>query len=78
MAIIKPFKAVRPAQKFVEQVASKPYDVLDTEEAREEVKDNPNSFLHIIKPEINFPEQSQYEKDVVYSKAKEVFDDFVG
>lgn len=77
MAIIKPFKAVRPAKKYAEQVASKPYDVLDTEEAREEVKDNPNSFLHIIKPEINFPEQSQFEQDVVYAKAKEVFDDFV-
>lgn len=77
MAIIKPFKAIRPTLKYVEQVASRPYDVLSTEEAREEVQDNPHSFLHIIKPEINFPEQSKFDQNTIYTKAKEVFDGFV-
>lgn len=77
MASIVPFKAIRPADKYAEKVASKPYDVLDTEEARLEVKDNPYSFLHIIKPEINFPPASKFDQDTVYAKAKEVFDKFL-
>ncbi|MEX2590320.1 MAG: DUF1015 family protein [Chitinophagales bacterium] len=77
MAIIRPFKAIRPNTKFAEQVASKPYDVLSTEEARTEAKDNDYSFLRIIKPEINFPEQSKFDQNVVFAKAKDVFDNFL-
>ena len=55
MAIIKPFKGVRPPQDLVEQVASRPYDVLNSEEARIEAEGNEKSLYHIIKPEIDFP-----------------------
>ena len=51
MAIIKPFKGVRPPQDLVEQVASRPYDVLNSEEARTEAAGNEKSLYHIIKPE---------------------------
>ena len=54
MAIVKPFKGVRPPQDLVEQVASRPYDVLNSAEAREEAKGNEKSLYHIIKPEIDF------------------------
>ena len=53
MAIIKPFKGVRPPQDLVEQVASRPYDVLNSEEARTEAAGNEKSLYHIIKPEID-------------------------
>jgi uncharacterized protein (DUF1015 family) len=56
MAILKPFRGIRPKKEFVKQVASRPYDVLDDREARAEAKGNPYSFYHIIKPEINFPQ----------------------
>ena len=52
MAIIKPFKGIRPPQDLVEQVASRPYDVLNSEEARAEAEGNEKSLYHIIKPEI--------------------------
>lgn len=62
MAIIKPFKGVRPPKDLVEQVESRPYDVLNSEEAREEAGDNEKSLYHIIKPEINFePGTSEYD-----------------
>ena len=54
MAIIKPFKGVRPPQDLVEQVASRPYDVLNSEEAREEAEGNEKSLYQIIKPQIDF------------------------
>ena len=54
MAIVKPFKGIRPPKDLVEQVESRPYDVLDSEEARAEAGDNEKSLYHIIKPEINF------------------------
>ena len=54
MAKVKPFKGVRPPKQFVEQVASKPYDVLSSDEARKEAGDNEKSLYHIIKPEIDF------------------------
>lgn len=54
MAIIKPFKGIRPPQDLVEQVASRPYDVLNSEEARAEAEGNEKSLYHIIKPEIDF------------------------
>ena len=55
MATIKPFKGIRPPKELVEQVESRPYDVLDSEEARAEAGDNEKSLYHIIKPEIDFP-----------------------
>lgn len=55
MATIKPFKGIRPPQDLVEQVASRPYDVLNSEEARAEAAGNDKSLYHIIKPEIDFP-----------------------
>ena len=63
MAIIKPFKGVRPPQDLVEQVASRPYDVLNSAEAREEAKGNEKSLYHIIKPEIDFPVVGAYVPD---------------
>ena len=55
MAIIKPFKGIRPPKNLVKKVASRPYDVLNSEEARAEAEGNPYSLYHIIKPEIDFP-----------------------
>jgi uncharacterized protein (DUF1015 family) len=54
MAILKPFKGIRPTKENVLKVASKPYDVLDEKEARKEAEGNPISFYHVIKPEIDF------------------------
>lgn len=54
MAIVKPFKGIRPPKELVEQVESRPYDVLNSEEARAEAGDNEKSLYHIIKPEIDF------------------------
>ena len=55
MAILKPFKGLRPPQQIAKEVASRPYDVLNSAEARIEAKDNLYSLLHIIKPEIDLP-----------------------
>ena len=55
MAQIKPFKGIRPPKDLIEQVASRPYDVLNSKEAREEAEGNDKSLYHIIKPEIDFP-----------------------
>ena len=73
MAIIKPFKGIRPPQEFVEQVASRPYDVLNSEEAREEAAGNEKSLYHIIKPEIDFPVGTDEHDERVYAKAAENF-----
>ncbi len=70
MAIIKPFKALRPQAQFAKQVASKPYDVLTSAEAKKEAQGNPNSFLHITKSEIDLPENIDAHSDEVYEKAK--------
>ncbi len=76
MAIIKPFRGIRPPKKFVEQVESRPYDVLDSEEARAEAGENEKSLYHIIKPEINFePGTSEYDPRV-YASAAEQFRKF--
>ncbi|MDD6506829.1 MAG: DUF1015 domain-containing protein [Prevotellaceae bacterium] len=73
MATIKPFKGVRPPKQWVEQVESRPYDVLDSEEARAEAGQNEKSLYHIIKPEINFePGTSEYDPKV-YESAVEQF-----
>lgn len=71
MATIKPFKGVRPPQKYVEQVAARPYDVLNSEEARAEAAGNEKSLYHITKPEINFePGTSEYDTRVYQSAAE--------
>ena len=76
MAIIKPFRGVRPPRNLVEQIESRPYDVLDSEEARDEAGTNEKSLYHIIKPEINFaPGTSEYDARV-YESAAENFDKF--
>jgi len=77
MSIVKPFKAVRPKKELVEKVASKPYDVLNSEEAREEVKDNPYSFLHVVKPEIDLDRSVDPYDKLVYQKAAENLNKFI-
>lgn len=73
MAIIKPFKGIRPPVDLVEKVASRPYDVLNSEEAREEAKGNEMSLYHIIRPEIDFPIGTDEHEEKVYRKAAENF-----
>ena len=76
MATIKPFKGIRPPKNLVEKVESRPYDVLNSEEARAEAGDNEMSLYHIIKPEIDFePGTSEYDPRV-YDKAAENFKKF--
>lgn len=76
MAIVKPFRGVRPPKKFVEEVVSRPYDVLSSDEAREECKGNPKSLYHIIKPEVDFEQGTAEDDPKVYAKAKENFQMF--
>ncbi len=76
MAKIKPFKGVRPPQALVEEVASRPYDVLNSEEARAEAAGNDKSLYHIIKPEIDFPTGTDEHTQPVYDKAVENFTKF--
>ncbi len=71
MAIVKAFKGFRPKKEHVDQVASRPYDVLNSDEAREEVAGNPHSFLHVVKPEVDLPGDVDLHSDIVYNKAKE-------
>ncbi len=76
MAKIKPFRGVRPPRNLVEQVASRPYDVLNSEEARAEAEGNPRSLYHIIKPEIDFAPGTDEHDPKVYDKAVENFNAF--
>ena len=76
MAIVKPFKGIRPPKNLVEEVESRPYDVLDSEEARAEAGDNEKSLYHIIKPEIDFPVGTSEYDPRVYEKAAENFQKF--
>ncbi len=76
MATIKPFKGVRPPKEFVEEVESRPYDVLDSEEAREEAGNNEKSLYHIIKPEINFEKGTSEYDPRVYQSAADQFKKF--
>lgn len=71
MAILKPFKGFRPKKEFARQIASRPYDVLSSEEARKLVKDNPYSFLHVIKPEVDLPKDIDIHSNKVYEKGRE-------
>ena len=76
MAKVKPFRGVRPPREFVEQVASRPYDVLNSQEARAEAEGNPRSLYHIIKPEIDFVDGTDEHDPKVYDKAVENFKAF--
>jgi len=71
MAILKPFKGLRPPADLASKVASRPYDVLNSEEARVEASGNPYTLLHIIKPEIDFPSGTDEHIEPVYLKASE-------
>jgi len=73
---IKPFKGVRPPKEYVEQVQSRPYDVLNSAEARAEAEGNEKSLYHIIKPEIDFPEGTDEHDPKVYEKAAQNFQMF--
>lgn len=73
MAIIKPFKGIRPPKNLVEKVNSRPYDVLNSEEARAEAQGNEYSLYHIIKPEIDFPTGTDEHDEKVYEKAADNF-----
>lgn len=73
MVTVRAFKGVRPAKEMAEKVASFPYDVLNSQEARELTKGDPYSFLHVVKPEIDLPEDINLYDEKVYQKAKENF-----
>ena len=73
---IKPFKGIRPPKELVEKVSSRPYDVLNSEEARAEAMGNEMSLYHIIKPEINFPEGTDEHDPRVYNEAKQQYQRF--
>lgn len=77
MATIVPFTALRPQAQYAKQVASPPYDVLNSKEAKEEARGNPNSFLHITKSEIDLPEDTDVHDKEVYEKAKDNLDAFI-
>lgn len=77
MAIIKAFKALRPTQDLASKIAALPYDVMNSEEAREMVKDNEYSFLHVDRAEINLPKETNIYDKVVYEKARDVLDKMI-
>jgi len=77
MAIINPFKALRPKTNLAKQVAARPYDVLNSEEARADAANNSFSFLHVTKSEIDLPAGTDIHSKAVYEKAKENLDQFV-
>ena len=77
MAIIKAFKALRPTQDLASKIAALPYDVMNCEEAREMVKDNEYSFLHVDRAEINLPKETNIYDKVVYEKARDVLDKMI-
>ncbi len=73
MANIRPFRALRPQQQLVEQVATLPYDVMNTAEAKAMAEGNPNSFLHVSRAEIDLPQEVDIHSAAVYAKANENF-----
>ena len=77
MATIKPFRAFRPGNNLAEKVASKPYDVLSSAEAKIEAQGNSHSFLHVIKPEIDLPDETDLYSEAVYEKARSNFLDMI-
>ena len=76
MATIKPFRGLRPPQSIIEQIVSRPYDVLNSDEARLEAAGNEMSLYHIIRPEIDFPLGTDEHDERVYTKAAENFQKF--
>jgi uncharacterized protein (DUF1015 family) len=76
MAILKPFRGLRPPKDIVKDLASRPYDVLNSKEARAEAEGNPYSFLRVVKPEIELPEDTNLYSQQVYDKALENFKKF--
>ena len=74
---INRFKAWRPLNDLVEEVASVPYDVVDRQQAEKLAEGNPNSFLHVVRAEIDLPEIDDVYSDVVYEKAKKNLDRFI-
>ena len=74
MAIVKPFRALRPKPELASKICELPYDVMSSEEAREIAKDNPLSFLHVSKPEIDLPAGTDLYSPAVYARGKENFD----
>ncbi|EEH99763.1 MULTISPECIES: DUF1015 domain-containing protein [Clostridium] len=77
MAVIRPFKGIRPIKELANKIAALPYDVMDSDEAREMVKGNPYSFLHVDKAEIDLPNDIDAYDDRVYEKAKENLDKMI-
>lgn len=77
MSIVQPFKGLRPKKNLAEKVASPPYDVLNTQEAREMARENPYSFLHINKPEIDLPDGTDPYSEAVYQKGQENLNRFI-
>jgi len=77
MSKIYPFPALRPAEEYAEKIQSPPYDVINSEEAREIAKGNPYSFLHVVKPEIDLPPETGLYDEEVYLKAKENFEKMI-
>jgi uncharacterized protein (DUF1015 family) len=77
MSIIRPFRALRPHNEYAEQVASRPYDVLNSDEARKEVENNLLSFLHVTKPEVDLPQGTDPHSNEVYEKAKSNLQHFI-
>lgn len=77
MAVVKPFKAWRPTPESVKEIACVPYDVINTQEARELAEGKPKSFLHVIRPEIDLPENTSVYHQKVYEKGKENLDNLL-
>jgi len=77
VAVIRPFRALRPNSEQAKLVASVPYDVVNTDEARELARDNPLSFLHVSRPEIDLPSGTDIYGDAVYRKAVENFEKLI-
>jgi uncharacterized protein (DUF1015 family) len=77
MAVLRKFRALRPKNGMEEKVASYPYDVVNSEEAREMVKGDPYSFLHVVKPEVDLPEGTDLYAEQVYDKARENLDKLI-
>ena len=77
MSTISPFNALRPQPELAKQVASRPYDVLNSEEARIEAKGNPYSFLHVTKSEIDLPADVDIHSQKVYETASENLKQFI-
>ena len=78
MAVLKAFRGFRPVRELAARIASRPYDVLSSDEARVEVDGNPYSFLHVVKPEVDLPPGTDHYADVVYEKGKANLDKMMG